>query len=136
MPSEFPLPSVNSSYPIPLYFELLPEEFSVGSTEYDDKGKDYKLQHGGSGVKTWIVKYDGLTLAQLAILTAWAQSMFYSADEGSAFGCNLRHHVAGTLWTDTSGTLYSGVHIAPGGFKTSHSKVWSQMVEFVLEKRG
>lgn len=135
MPSEFPLPSVSGSNPIPLYFELLPEQFSVGSTEYDDMGKDYKLQHGGSGVKTWIIKYAGLTIAEFTTLKNWAASMFYSEDEGSAYGANLRHHIAGEAWTSTNGTLYSGVHIAPGGYKTSHEKVWSNVVEFVLEKR-
>lgn len=135
MPAEFPFPSVNSAYPIPLYYEMLPERFVVGKTIYDDGGADYKLQAGGSGMRQWIVKYDGLLLSEAAILDAWVATMFYSEDEGSAYGANLRHHVAETLWTNTSGTLYSAVHIAPGGFKTSHTQVGIQMREFILEKR-
>lgn len=135
MPSEFPLPSVNSSYPIPLYYEMLPEEFVVDRTIYDDSGADYKLQVGGTGKKTWIIKYDGLSLAEAAIIDAWVASMFYSPDEGSAYGSNFRHHIAGEVWTSTNGTLYSGIHIAPGGFRTSHTHVGIQSRELVLEKR-
>ena len=135
MPSEFPLPSVSGSNPIPLHYEMLPEEFVVERTIYDDNGADYKLQSGGAGKKTWVIKYDGLTLAQAAILDAWAVSMFYSEDQGSAYGSNFRHHVAGAAWTDGSGTLYSGVHIAPGGYKTSHTLAVIQAREFTLEKR-
>ena len=114
---------------------MLPEEFVVGRTIYDDNGADYKLQSGGAGKKTWVIKYDGLTLAQAAILDAWVVSMFYSDDQGSAYGANFRHHVAGTLWTDGSGTLYANVHIAPGGYKTSHTLAAIQAREFILEKR-
>lgn len=135
MPSEYPLPSVNSSFPTPLYFEMLPEEFVVGRTTYDDGGADFKLQHGGAGVKRWILKYDGLTTAQSDILDAWVASMFYSEDEGSAYGANFRHHVPGDYWTSTAGTLYANVHISPGGFKKSHTKTWIQAREFQLEKR-
>lgn len=135
MPSEFPLPSVNASYPIPLYFEKLPTGYRVERTIYDDLGADYKLQNGGSGLQQWIVKYDGLSLADAAILDNWAATMFYSEEEGSAYGANFRTHLAGEAWTSTNGTLFSGVHIAPGGYKTLHSKVWAQAREFVLEKR-
>lgn len=114
---------------------MLPEQFVVSRTLYDDSGADYKLQHGGVGHKRFIVRYDGLTLAQAAILDAWVMTMFYSEEEGSAYGANFRHHVAGTVWTDTSGTLFSNVHIAPNGYKTSHSKVGIQMRELLLEKR-
>lgn len=136
MPTEFPLPSVSGSNPSPLFFEQQPEEFVVGKTVYDDNGADYKLQHGGSGRKSWVIKYDGLTLAQAAILDAWAATMFYSPEEGSAYGANLREHVPGTPYTDGSGTLYSNVHIAPGGYKRSHVKAANiQAREFILEKR-
>lgn len=135
MPAEFPLPSVSGSNPIPLFYEAEPESFSVGSTEYDDSGKDYKLQHGGSGVKRWVLKYDGLTKAQADILDNWAVTMFYSEDEGSAYGANYRAHVPGEAWTSTNGTLYSAVHIAAGGYRKSHEKTWSNGREFILEKR-
>lgn len=136
MPSEFPLPSVSSSYPEPLFFEMLPEEFSVGRTIYDDQGADYKLQHGGNGKKSWRIRYDGLFPAEAALLDAWAASMFYSEDQGSAFGSNFRHHIAGEAWTSTNGTLFSGVHIAPGGYKVNHSKAVILAREFILEKRS
>lgn len=107
----------------------------VNRVVYDDGGCDYALQVGGTGKKTWTIKYDGLTKAQADILDAWAASMFYSEDEGSAFGSNFRDHVPGTAYTDTSGTLYSNVHIAPGGYRKSHVKSWSNAREFILEKR-
>jgi hypothetical protein len=127
MPAEFPLPSVSSSNPVPLFFEMQPEEFVVGKTVYDDNGADYRLQNGGNGIKRWIVKYDGLTSAEAAILDNWAASMFYSPDEGSAYGANFRDR-------DTT-TLYSGVHIAPGGFRKAHTKLSAQQRDFLLEKR-
>lgn len=133
--AEFPLPSLSGSNPVPLFFEAQPEEFVVGKTVYDDNGADYKLQHGGNGKKTWIIKYDGLTLAQAAILDNWAATTFYSPDEGSAYGFNFRAHVPGDYWTSTAGTLYSGCHIAPGGYKKSHIKTDIQAREFTIEKR-
>ena len=135
MAAEFPLPSVSGSNPIPAFFEQQPEEFVVGRTIYDDNGADYKLQHGGSGVKRWSVRYNGLDLTEAAILDSWAATMFYSEESGSAVGANFRHHVAGTLWSDASGTLYTNVHIAPGGYKKSHTRTWNQSREFILEKR-
>jgi hypothetical protein len=135
MPAEVPLPSVNRSNPIPLYFEMLPEGFVVSKTIYDDGGADYKLQVGGVGVRTWIIRYDGLFPAEAAILDAWVASMFYSEDEGSAYGANLRHHIAGEAWTSTNGTLYANVHIKAGGYKTSHSQAVILARELILEQR-
>lgn len=135
MPAEFPLPHVNSAYPIPLFYEKEPEGFSVGSTEYDDSGKDYKLQHGGSGVKRFVLKYNGLTAAQAAILDSHLASCFYSEDEGSAYGFNFREHIATQAWTSTSGTLHANVHYAPGGYRKSHSLADICAREVVLEKR-
>lgn len=135
MAAEFPLPHVLSTNPIPLYFEIQAQEFVVGKTIYDDGGADYKLQHGGSGVRRWLLRYDGLDLTQAAVLDNWAATMFYSPDEGSAVGANFREHVPGSAWTSGAGTLYTGVHIAPGGYRKSHTKVNSQAREFILEKR-
>lgn len=135
MAAEFPLPHVNATYPIPLYFEIQPEEFVVSKTVYDDNGADYKLQHGGAGLKRWIVRYEGLSLTEAAVLDSWVATMFYNSDEGSAVGANFREHVPGSAWTSGSGTLYSAVHIAPGGYRKSHTKTWSQNREFILEKR-
>jgi hypothetical protein len=135
MPSEFPFPSVNSAYPIPLFYEAQMETFVVGRTIYDDNGADTKKQAGGTGMKSWIVRYDGLTTTQAAILDAWVLSMCYSPDEGSAFGANFREHIFGEAWTSTSGTLYANVHIAPGGYRKNHVGVDIQAREFLLEKR-
>lgn len=132
--AEFPLPSVSGSNPIPLYFEMLPETFTVTKTVYDDGGADFALQSGGVGVKRWVIRYDGLTLAQAALIDAHVATAFYSEDEGSAYGFNFRHHIPGTLWSDTSGTLYSAVHYAAGGYKKGHSKTWSQSREITLIK--
>lgn len=136
MPAEFPFPHVNGSAPIPSYFSAEPEEFVVDRTIYDDNGADYKLQVGGVGRKSWIIRYNVISLAAAAILDAWAISMFYSPEEGSAYGASFREHVPGSSWTDTGGTLFSGVHIAPGGYRKSHTKVGIQSREFILEKRS
>lgn len=136
MPAEFPLPSVSAANPTPESFEAMPEEFVVSRTIYDDNGADTALQVGGVGVKTWVIRYNGLTKAEADILDNWAATMFYSSDNGSAFGSAFREHIQGTVYTDTSGTLYSGVHISPGGYKRSHSKTWAQVREFTLEKRS
>ncbi len=133
--AEFPFPSVLSSNPSPTFFEELAEEFVVGRTIYDDGGADYRLQAGGAGKKGFSFKYEGLTLAQAALIDAYVATLFYSEDNGSAVGFNFRTHVPGTLWTDTSGTLYSNCHIAPGGFKKSHVKSWNCTREFLVEKR-
>lgn len=135
MPAEFPSPSASASNPHPLSWELQPEEFVVGRVVYDDNGADTALQHGGNGLKRWAIRYDGLTYANFLILANWVATMFYNEDEGSAYGANFRDHVPGTAYTDTSGTLYSGVRIAPGGYKISHIKSWAWSIEFLLEKR-
>lgn len=135
MPSEFPLPSTSSSNPIPLFYEKEPEGFVVGKTVYDDNGADFKLQHGGSGLKRFVLKYDGLTAVQAAILDNHLASSFYSEDEGSAFGFNFREHIATQAWTSTSGTLHAGVHYAPGGYKKSHTNADICAREIILEKR-
>jgi hypothetical protein len=135
MAAEFPLPSVSSSYPIPAYFELQPEEFVVSKTVYDDGGADYKLQAGGSGVKRWVIRYVLLTLAQAAILDAHLASTFYSPEEGSAIGFTFRHHIPGESWSSTNGTLYANCHYAADGYKVGHTKTWSQSREVIIEKR-
>lgn len=133
MAAEFPFASVNAAYPIPLYYEMLPEEFVVGKTIYDDNGADYKLQHGGSGLKRFLLRYDGLLAADTAILDAHLTSCFYSEGEGSAYGFNFRHHIAGEAWTSTNGTLYANVHYKT--YRKDHSKVWICSREIELEQR-
>ena len=120
---------------MPLFFEAQPETFMVTKTVYDDGGADYALQSGGVGVKRWIIRYDGLTLAQAALIDAHVVSAFYSEDDGSAYGFNFRDHIPGTLWSDTTGTLYTGVHYAPGGYRKGHTKTWIQSREIILERR-
>lgn len=132
--AEFPLPSVSGSNPIPLFFEQQTEEFKVSLTTYDDGGVDTALQAGGSGRLPWIIKYDGLTLAQVAILKAHVASAAYDPENGSAYSFNFRAHIAGDSWTSTAGTLYSGVRYSAGGFVLSHSKTWIWSVEILLEK--
>jgi hypothetical protein len=131
--AEFPLPSVTGSNPAPLFYEALPEEFVVGKTIYDDGGADFRLQAGGAGVRRWILEYDGLTDAQAAILDAHLATTFFSPDEGSAVGFNFRAHVPGTVWTDTSGTLYANVHYEK--YEKGHKKTWANKRTITLVKR-
>jgi hypothetical protein len=133
--AEYPLPSVSSSNPIPLFFERAQEEFIVNRTIYDDNGADTALQAGGSGLIVWHIRYDGLTLAEAAILDAHLATAFYSADEGSAYGFNFRHHIPGDTWSSTAGTLYANCHYSPGGYSKSHTHTGSQAREIVIEKR-
>jgi hypothetical protein len=135
MAAEFPLPSVSSNNPIPAFFELQPEEFVVGRTEYDDGGMDYKLQAGGAGVKRWVIRYIVLSIAQAAILDNWLATVYYSEDNGSAIGFNFRHHLPGDLWSSTAGTLFTNCHIAPGGYRKNHSKTHIASREILIEKR-
>lgn len=135
MPSEFPFPSVNSSYPTPLYYQEEPEGFRVHRTIFDDNTHEKSLQAAASGVRTFRIRYDGLTLAEALILDTWAESMFYDPENGSGYGANFRCHVPGTVWTNTSGDLLSNVYIAPGGYIKSHSQATIQAREFILEKR-
>ena len=93
--------SVSSSNPRPLVFYEMPETFNVEFTEYDDKGRDFKLQSGGNGVKRWFIFYDGLTSAEAAILDAHMLSAKLDENGLSANSFNFRDR-------DTT-TLYSGV---------------------------
>lgn len=135
MPSEFPLPSVNSTYPVPLFYQEEPEGFRVHRTIFDDNGHEKSLQAGASGVRTFSIRYDGLFPADSLILDTWAESMFYDPENGSAYGANFRCHVPGTIWTNTSGELLANVYIAPGGYRKSHSQATIQSREFILEHR-
>jgi len=100
--AEFPLPSVSGSNPFPnVWYQIQPEVFQVGSTEYDDGGRDFKLQNGGTGIKRWFLLYTGKSAALVAILDAHALSAKVGPDGMSAFGFNYR---------DRDGTLYANVH--------------------------
>lgn len=54
--------------PFPMVIQELPEVFQVGSTEYDDGGRDTALQNGGVGIKRWVLVFEGLTAAEAALL--------------------------------------------------------------------
>lgn len=124
--AEFPLPSVSGSNPIPLYFESILPTFKVSLTEYDDGGEDVMRQAGTSGRRMWIVKYDGLTEAEAAILDAHVASAYYDDANGSAESFNLRDR--------NTAVLYSGVRYAPGGYAQSHTKSVIQSREILLKK--
>lgn len=99
--AEFPLPSVSSGNPIPsVWYQMQPEIFQVAFTEYDDGGRDFKLQHGGTGIKRWFLFYTVQSVTSVAILDAHAFSAKIGADGLSAFGFNYR---------DRDGTLYANV---------------------------
>jgi hypothetical protein len=125
--AEFPLVSVSGSNPPLIFFEAQTEEFKVSITEYDDGGADYALQAGGSGILRWIINYDGLSLAQVAILRAHVKSAGYDPNNGSAYSFNLRDRET-TLIT-------SGVRYSAGGFVLSHVKLTTWSVAILLEKR-
>lgn len=99
--AEFPLPSVSGSNPIPsVWYEVQPQAFQVGFTEYDDGGRDFKLQNGGSGIRRWVLVYTVLSAALAAILDNHMLTAKLSGEGLSAFSFNYR---------DRDGTLYSGV---------------------------
>lgn len=98
--AEFPLPS-NGANPDPLITYKLPIDYQVSFTEYDDGGRDFKMQSGGSGIQRWYLFYDGLNEAEAAILDAHVETAKQGVDGMSAFTFNLRD-------PDTA-LLYSGV---------------------------
>ena len=99
--AEFPLPSVSANNPLPrIWYQLQPVVFQVGFTEYDDGGRDTKLQNGGAGILRWSLIYTGLSIAHGLILDGHALTAKLNADGLSAFTFNYR---------DRNGTLYAGV---------------------------
>jgi hypothetical protein len=137
-PSEFPFPSFNASAAHPLFYQEDPEEFVNGRIIYDDNGADATSQSGGSGLRRFIAKYDGVTAAQAAIFDTHIAASRYSPEEGSAYGFNFRKHIPGEVWTSTNGELLANVHYAPGGIKKSHAPVNGVnrcSYEFIFEKR-
>src|ERR1051325_1565526 len=124
MPSEFPLPSVSGSNPKPLIWYQLPEEFQVNFTEYDDGGRDTVLQSGGSGIKRWVLNYDGLTETEAAVLDAHALSARLDENGFSAYSFNYR---------DRDGTLYSFVRYEKYE-RPAHQKKWAQARNIQLAK--
>lgn len=123
--SEFPLPSVNSSYPPPLITYELPERFQVDSVQYDDGGRDVKLQHGGNGIKSWVLTYDGLTEAQVAILDAHMLAAKLPDDGPSGNSFNFRDPKTATLYTGVRYRTYE---------RAAHQKKWSQSRSIQLVK--
>lgn len=123
--AEFPLPSVSAGNPAPLiWYQIQPEVFQVGFTEYDDGGRDFKLQNGGNGIKSWFLFYDGLTAASALILDSHMQSAKLNSEGISAFAFNYR---------DRDGTLYSGVRYQKYE-RAQHSKIWVQRRTITLIK--
>lgn len=98
--AEYPLPSVNSSNPIPSVWYQLPERFQVGSTDYDDGGKDVKLQNGGNGIRRWVLNYVNISATQAALLDSHMYAAKISEDGLSAHVFNYK---------DKDGTLYANV---------------------------
>lgn len=124
--AEFPMPSLSSSNPVPLVFYILPEKFQVGTTKYDDGGMDTKLQAGGTGIKTWVLEYDGMTEALAALLDNHMATAKL-ADDGSpsAYTFNFRDR-------DTA-ILYSGVRYLKYE-RPAHKKRWVQARSITLVK--
>lgn len=123
--AEFPLPSVNAANPMPLiWYQIQPEVFQVGFTEYDDGGRDFKLQNGGNGIKSWFLFYDGLTAALAAILDAHMLAAQLNADGLSANSFNYR---------DRDAVLYAGVRYQKYE-RAQHRRIWMQTRTIQLVK--
>lgn len=115
--AEYPLPSVSGSNPSPLlWLPVAPQQFQVDFTAFDDGGRDFKKQAGGTGILRWSLEYDGLTVALAAILDAHALSASLDQNGLSASGFNYR---------DRDGTLYSNVHYEKYE-KPPWKKIWCQ----------
>lgn len=115
--AEFPLPSVSAGNPTPLiWYQIQPEVFQVDFIEYDDGGRDLKLQNGGGGIKSWFLFYDGLIAALAAILDAHMLTARLNNEGLSAFGFNYR---------DRDGTLYANVHYQKYE-RAQHKRIWVQ----------
>lgn len=125
--AEYPLPSVSGSNPKPsVFYKLEPDEYQVTESVYDDGGRDFALQAGGTPIRTWIIDYAAITLAEAAILDAHVNSAGYSPEHGSSISFNFRDR-------DTT-TLYSGCRYAAGGYeRKSHRnrQVQSRSVKIV-----
>ncbi len=125
--AEYPMVSTSASNPRPLFFDALTEEFRVHMTIYDDNGADFALQAGGSGKRTWILRYNGLERSEAAILDAHVASAAYDPENGSGRSFNFRDR-------DTA-VLYTNVRYAAGGYVRNHTNIDSQSREVILEKR-
>lgn len=98
--AEYPLPSVNSSYPDPLVTYKLPNEYQTAFTQYDDGGRDFALQHGGVGTQRWYLFYDGITAAEAAVLDSWVETAKLGDGGFSAYAGNFRDPDTGTLYSN------------------------------------
>lgn len=118
--------STSASNPAPLLFYQLPEQFQIASTVYADGGRDFMLQAGGNGIKTWVLDYQGMTEVEAAILDAHAYSAKLPEGDGpSAFSFNFRDR-------DTA-TLYSGVRYLRYE-RVPHARKWVQSRRVTLVK--
>ena len=123
--SEYPMVSTSGSNPPVNHFTELPEKFSGAKTTYDDGGIDAALQHGGTGVRRWILKYEGLTAALYAIILSHFNTAKWLEDEGiSAFTFNFRAR--------DSGVLYTGCRYTK--FEVSHTKTWINFIEVEITR--
>jgi hypothetical protein len=121
-PAEFPLPSVSGSNPRYESCTQQAPDYQIGeSPEYQDGGKDFNLD-AATPTRRWALVYDGLTLAEAAILDAHFDSAY-----GEAFGFNFRD--------PKTTTLYSAVHYEKDGYEKSHTKDWLQRRVIKLIKR-
>lgn len=94
-----------SLYPFSVY--PLRPAYQIGFTQYDDGGRDFKLQNGGTGILRWIIDYSGLTAAQAATLDAHADSAMLDESGMSAFSFNFRDRDTGTLYSGVRYEVYS-----------------------------
>lgn len=98
--------------PFPMVIQELPEAFQVGSTEYDDGGRDTALQNGGVGIKRWVLVFEGLTAAEAAILDAHMLSARLDESGLSAYTFSFTAREPSTTYTGVRYQSYEAVRYA------------------------
>lgn len=122
--AEYPMVSTNPANPAPNLFYALIETFNVDFTEYDDSGRDYKLQNGGTGVRRWILEYQGMDTTKTAILDSHVASAKLGP-EGSAHSFSFRDRDTAVLYANVRYETYERI---------PHVRTWIQSRKVVLVK--
>lgn len=117
-PGVFPMPA--SGGPQYLYFRQMQPGYEeiTDRHDYDDGGASFVLRNDTAPI-IFVLKYDGLSVAEAATLYAHRADAF-----GEAFGFSLTN-------PRTSQT-YTNVHYAPDGWKEDHTKTWINSLEITL----
>jgi hypothetical protein len=104
--------------------ELEPTYAVSASPQFADGGRDFNLD-ADQKIRRFVIRYMGLTAAQADLVTAHMDSAKYNPEAGSAYGFDFTTRAAEAL---------SNVRYAPGGYRRTHTKTWSWVVEVMLVK--